>query len=119
MLLHSHAELTCGSFTHACTIWLDQPVTCRETLLLGHAHGLQELEKLQDRVPAFSSQQAVETIEEGLGAPVSSVFSTFERKPLAAASLGQVGPLLLGASRAPRPRVLQLIAAPLSDRCCA
>ena len=50
----------------------------------------QELEKLQDQVPAFSSTQALQIIEEGLGAPVTSVFQSVERKPLAAASLGQV-----------------------------
>ena len=71
---------------------------------------LQELEKLQDRVPAFSSQQAVETIEAGLGAPVLSVFESFESKPLAAASLGQVR---LSMSRVPLHASLQW-AQPLS-----
>jgi predicted unusual protein kinase regulating ubiquinone biosynthesis (AarF/ABC1/UbiB family) len=49
-----------------------------------------ELEKLQDRVPPFSSAKAVAIIEEQLGGPLESHFTDFERNPIAAASLGQV-----------------------------
>ena len=51
---------------------------------------MQELSLLQDRVPAFSSAQAIATIEHELGMPLTSAFRSFERDPLAAASLGQV-----------------------------
>ena len=51
---------------------------------------LQELSLLQDRVPAFSPDRAIGTVEEELGAPVTQLFRSFERSPIAAASLGQV-----------------------------
>ncbi|KAH9606642.1 hypothetical protein KSS87_013078 [Heliosperma pusillum] len=49
-----------------------------------------ELAKLQDRVPAFSSKKAKEFIAAELGAPVDVLFKEFEDQPIAAASLGQV-----------------------------
>ncbi|CDP18955.1 unnamed protein product [Coffea canephora] len=49
-----------------------------------------ELAKLQDRVPAFPSKKAKEFIEKELGAPVHMLFKEFEERPIAAASLGQV-----------------------------
>lgn len=49
-----------------------------------------ELAKLQDRVPAFSSKKAREFIAAELGAPVDILFKEFEDQPIAAASLGQV-----------------------------
>lgn len=51
---------------------------------------VEELAKLQDRVPAFSYEQAADLIETDLGKPVSKLFSSFDPIPLAAASLGQV-----------------------------
>lgn len=51
---------------------------------------IKELEKLQDNVPSFSSEKAVEIIESGLGKPIDQVFDEFEKEPIAAASLGQV-----------------------------
>ena len=51
---------------------------------------LQELSLLQDRVPAFNSARAVATIEQELGMPLTAAFRTFDREPIAAASLGQV-----------------------------
>ncbi|XP_020889303.1 uncharacterized protein LOC9318612 isoform X1 [Arabidopsis lyrata subsp. lyrata] len=49
-----------------------------------------ELSKLQDRVPAFSPEKAKRFIEAELGAPISVMFKEFEEQPIAAASLGQV-----------------------------
>ncbi|KAK9075522.1 hypothetical protein SSX86_003846 [Deinandra increscens subsp. villosa] len=49
-----------------------------------------ELAKLQDRVPAFSPAKAKSFIEKELGAPVNILFREFEDRPIAAASLGQV-----------------------------
>lgn len=48
-----------------------------------------ELEKLEDAVPAFSSETAVEIVEEEVG-PVDQVFQRFDREPIAAASIAQV-----------------------------
>jgi len=49
-----------------------------------------ELEKLQDRVPPFSSELAVKKIEHAFGKPISEIYLTFEKKPLASASIAQV-----------------------------
>ncbi|KAG7989893.1 hypothetical protein I3843_03G260200 [Carya illinoinensis] len=49
-----------------------------------------ELAKLQDKVPAFSPEKAKGFIESELGAPIDVVFKEFEDRPIAAASLGQV-----------------------------
>ncbi|KAL2458305.1 Protein kinase superfamily protein [Forsythia ovata] len=49
-----------------------------------------ELAKLQDRVPAFSPSKAKNFIETELGAPIDQLFKEFEDLPIAAASLGQV-----------------------------
>lgn len=51
---------------------------------------IEELSELQDRVPAFSASKARAIIEAELGAPVSRLFRSFEDRPIAAASLGQV-----------------------------
>jgi predicted unusual protein kinase regulating ubiquinone biosynthesis (AarF/ABC1/UbiB family) len=48
------------------------------------------LSQLQDRVPAFSTIEAIRIIETELGADIETLFAQFDRVPLAAASLGQV-----------------------------
>uniref|UniRef100_A0A0D9XBM3 ABC1 atypical kinase-like domain-containing protein n=1 Tax=Leersia perrieri TaxID=77586 RepID=A0A0D9XBM3_9ORYZ len=49
-----------------------------------------ELAKLQDRVPAFSPEKAKAFIEKEMGCPIEVVFKEFDDRPIAAASLGQV-----------------------------
>ncbi len=49
-----------------------------------------ELAKLQDRVPPFDSDIAVAAIESALGAKLADTFGSFDRTPLAAASIAQV-----------------------------
>ncbi|MBD2139004.1 AarF/ABC1/UbiB kinase family protein [Anabaena sp. FACHB-1237] len=51
---------------------------------------VEELSKLQDRVPAFSYEQVETIIEQELGKTIPQLFRSFEPIPLAAASLGQV-----------------------------
>ncbi len=51
---------------------------------------LTELQKLQEGVPPFPSEEAVAQLETELGQPVEKLFASFERSPLAAGSLGQV-----------------------------
>ncbi|XP_030468802.2 uncharacterized protein LOC115687395 [Syzygium oleosum] len=50
----------------------------------------QELAKLQDQIPPFSSSVAIKSIETQLGAPISKIFADISPEPIAAASLGQV-----------------------------
>ena len=49
-----------------------------------------ELAKLQDRVPPFASATAVARIEAALNGSIGDLFATFDREPLASASLAQV-----------------------------
>ncbi len=50
----------------------------------------QTLSELQDRLPPFPTEIALQLIEEDLGVPVSAIMSTITPEPVAAASLGQV-----------------------------
>ncbi|BAZ45217.1 ABC-1 domain-containing protein [Chondrocystis sp. NIES-4102] len=54
------------------------------------AEYVEELTKLQDRVPAFAYELVEEIIAEDLGKPIDKLFASFDPTPLAAASLGQV-----------------------------
>ncbi|HET6352322.1 MAG TPA: AarF/ABC1/UbiB kinase family protein [Coriobacteriia bacterium] len=49
-----------------------------------------ELRKLQDQVAPIDFEQVASVIEAEFGEPVDDIFTTFDRKPLASASLGQV-----------------------------
>lgn len=49
-----------------------------------------ELSKLQDQVPPFESELALNILEKAFGAPVKDVFAEFGQQPLAAASVAQV-----------------------------
>lgn len=49
-----------------------------------------ELALLQDRVPPFPTEVAVATIERAFRRPIDTVFETFDRTPVASASIAQV-----------------------------
>jgi predicted unusual protein kinase regulating ubiquinone biosynthesis (AarF/ABC1/UbiB family) len=51
---------------------------------------LDEMQKLQDRLPPFDNEDAYRIIEEELQAPADEIFSRIEPVPVAAASIGQV-----------------------------
>lgn len=51
---------------------------------------LVELEKLQDQVPPFAGEQAVQILEKTYGSPIHALFQTFSTQPLASASIAQV-----------------------------
>jgi len=73
-----------------------------------------ELAKLQDAVPPFPADQAIEIINDAYGEPVESVFERFDVEPLAAASIAQVHTAKLKAGtevivKVLRPGVLEQI----------
>jgi len=49
-----------------------------------------ELAKLQDQVPPFDSDVAIKIIEKSFNRPLNEIFKSFDRKPLASASIAQV-----------------------------
>lgn len=44
----------------------------------------------KDKIPPFPTHQAIKSIENQLGRPVSQIFADISPEPIAAASLGQV-----------------------------
>ncbi len=67
---------------------LGQFLSSRADLLPEKA--LAVLASFQDEVPEVPFSHIVSVIEEELGKPIKHIFSMFERKAIAAASLGQV-----------------------------
>jgi predicted unusual protein kinase regulating ubiquinone biosynthesis (AarF/ABC1/UbiB family) len=51
---------------------------------------VEELSKLQDRVPAFNYEQVAEIIQQDFGRSIPELYKSFDPIPMAAASLGQV-----------------------------
>lgn len=51
---------------------------------------IDQLRLLQDRLPPFSFARVRATIEADLGKPLDNIFSSFDRRPVAAASVAQV-----------------------------
>jgi ubiquinone biosynthesis protein len=75
-----------------------------------------ELERLQDRVPPFPSEQAMAEIERGLGRRIADVFDQFEPEPVASASIAQVHFASLKDGRPVAVKVLRPNMAPVIDR---
>ena len=74
-----------------------------------------ELDRLQDKVPPFSSQQFVAIVEAALKGKVDNLFQSFDQEPLASASVAQVHCARLKDGRevvvkAIRPGIEQVIA---------
>lgn len=83
------------------------------------AEYVEELAKLQDRVPAFSYEKVERIIYEDFGRTIPELFRSFDPIPLAAASLGQVhkAQLISGEEvvvKVQRPGLRQLFAIDLS-----
>ncbi|MBP8128639.1 MAG: hypothetical protein KA184_03595 [Candidatus Hydrogenedentes bacterium] len=73
-----------------------------------------ELSKLQDEVPPLPYEAIAPVIQEALDAPVDAIFASFEKLPVASASLSQVYRALLKtgepvAVKVRRPGVMQII----------
>ena len=51
---------------------------------------LEELSELQDQLPGFDGDKAMELIEEDLGSKIDEIFLDIDKEPISAASLGQV-----------------------------
>ncbi len=67
---------------------LGQVMSTRPDIL--PAEVIAELKKLQDDVPPMTPEEVDEVLAEGYGASLDAVFASFERTPLASASIGQV-----------------------------
>ena len=93
-------------------IKIGQSLSIRSDLL--SPEYLRALTQLQDKVPEFSTETAMEIVKGELGRDVSSVYDNFDR-PIAAASLGQVYRARLKdgrevAVKVQRPNILERIA---------
>lgn len=74
----------------------------------------EEFEKLQDHVPPFSYQKVKSIVEQELQKPLSKVFSSFDKKPLASASIAQVHRAVLKSGKkvvvkVQRPNIKEII----------
>ena len=66
-----------------------------------------ELAKLQDRVPPFDPDEALEIIQSSFGRPIGAVFASIDRTPVASASIAQVHIGLLKDGREVAVKVLR------------
>ncbi|GGX37419.1 putative protein kinase UbiB [Pigmentiphaga litoralis] len=74
-----------------------------------------ELARLQDRVPPFPSAVAIASIEKGLGRHPDQLFASFEREPVASASIAQVHFAVLHDGRHVAVKVLRPNMRPIID----
>jgi len=74
---------------------------------------VEEFEKMQDKVPPFPFSQAKKIIEKELGQPINKIFSSFDKKPVASASISQVYKAKIGketvAVKVQRPNIQKII----------
>ncbi len=74
---------------------------------------VKEMEKLQDNVPEFPFDMAEKEIEEQIGMPIKKIFSSFDKKPIASASVAQVYKAKLGnetvAVKIQRPKAKEIM----------
>ena len=75
---------------------------------------VEEFKRCRDQVPAESFADVQRTVEEDLGRPLDEVFRSFDRKPLAAASIAQVHAACLRSGeevvvKVQRPSVARLV----------
>ncbi|MFA7666391.1 MAG: ubiquinone biosynthesis regulatory protein kinase UbiB [Burkholderiaceae bacterium] len=75
-----------------------------------------ELAKLQDRVPPFPGELAVRAVEKGLGKPIDALYDSFDREPIASASIAQVHLARLKDGREVAVKVLRPNMAPVIRR---
>lgn len=74
----------------------------------------EEFEKLQDHVPPFPYQKVKSMIEHDLQKPLAKLFSSFDKKPLASASIAQVHRAVLKSGKkvvvkVQRPNIKEII----------
>lgn len=75
-----------------------------------------ELARLQDRVPPFPSEVAIASIRKELGRHPDVLFASFEREPVASASIAQVHFAVLKDGREVAVKVLRPNMAPVIDK---
>jgi ubiquinone biosynthesis protein len=88
-----------------------QVLSTRRDLLPGDL--ADELALLQDRVPPFPAEQAIAEIEASFGKPLAQIYASFERTPVASASVAQVHLATLHDGREAAVKVLRPGIAPV------
>lgn len=86
----SRGERLCGFFEHMGPVFVKfgQLLSTRPDLVPPDL--VQHLDKLQDDVAPFPSERFVAEVEAALGGSVDDLFASFDRQPLASASVAQV-----------------------------